>query len=63
MPPRVAAVGDGPGLSQAYLAVPPVTRALGTAAVALSLATKFGLLPPAALVLTSDAIWRLEVGG
>ena len=63
MPPRVAPpIGAAPSPLDAYWALPPITRTLATAAAALALVSKLGLVSPYALVLTPDAVLgRLQV--
>lgn len=58
MPPRVATVGAAPSLGDQYRAIPPVTRALATGAVALTAAEKLGLVRGSTLIL----YWPLVVG-
>ena len=51
MPPRVATVGAAPTLGDQYRAVPPMTRALATGAVGLTLLDKLGLVRSGNFVL------------
>jgi len=51
MPPRVATVGAAPTLGDQYWAVPPMTRALATGAVGLTLLDKLGLVRSGNFVL------------
>ena len=64
MPPRIATPGAAPTLGDQYRAIPPMTRALATGVVALTLADKLGLVRASSLVLYWPLVLkRLQVRG
>jgi hypothetical protein len=64
MPPRIATPGAAPTLGDQYRAIPPLTRALATGVVALTLSDKLGLVRASSLVLYWPlVVKRLQVCG